>query len=103
MTVEKRWRVLAWGGVAVTLLMVLYTLAGFYLAPRLIRSQAIAWAQTNIDKKLGLGEIRFNPLTFTLDIDDIEIPEGAQPMVAVGHLHVGFSILSVFQHAYYVR
>jgi hypothetical protein len=103
MTVGKRWRVWAWSGFAVVLLAVIYTLAGFYLAPRIIRSQAIAWVQTNLDRKLGLGEIRFNPLAFTLDIDDIEIPEGAQPMVAIGHLRVGFSILSLFQHAYYFR
>jgi len=103
MAVGKRWRVWAWSGLAITLLMAFYTLAGFYLVPRLIRSQAIAWAQTNLDKKLGLGEIRFNPFTFTLDIDDIDIPEDAHPMVAVGHLRVGFSILSVFQHAYFVR
>ena len=103
MTGGKRWRVWAWSGFAVALLTVFYTLAGFYLAPRLIRSQAIAWAQTNLDKKLGLGEIRFNPFAFTLDIDDIEIPEGAQPMVAIGHMRVGFSILSLFQHAYYFR
>jgi len=101
MAVWKRWRIWVWSGFAIALLAVSYTLAGFYLAPRLIRSQATAWAQTNLDKKLDLGEIRFNPFTFTLDIDDIEIPEGAHPMVAVGHLRVGFSILSLFQHAYY--
>jgi uncharacterized protein involved in outer membrane biogenesis len=103
MTGGKRWRVWAWSGFAFALLTVFYTLAGFYLAPRLIRSQATAWAQTNLDKKLGLGEIRFNPFTFTLDIDDIEMPEGGLPMVAVGHLRVSFSIFSLFQHAYFFR
>jgi len=100
MTVGKRWRILAWSVLAFALLIGLYALAGFYLAPRLIRSQAIAWTQTNLDKKLGLGQVRFNPFTFTLDIDDIEIPEDAHPMVTVGHLRVGFSVLSVFKHAY---
>ena len=99
----KRWRIWAWSGIAIALLAAVYTLAGFYLAPRLIRSQAIGWVQANLDKKLALGAIRFNPFTFTLDINDIELPEGADRMVALGHLRVGFSIFSVFQHAYYIR
>ncbi|MEO8896663.1 MAG: DUF748 domain-containing protein, partial [Rhizomicrobium sp.] len=56
--------------------------------------------QTNLGKPLALGEIKFDPLRFTLDISDIAIPEARAPLVAVGHLRIGFSILSVFQSAY---
>jgi hypothetical protein len=69
----------------------------------LIRSQAQSWVKTNLEKSLALGEIKFNPLTFTLDVSDIAIPQGPQPMVAIGHLRVSFSVLSLFQHAYYFR
>lgn len=100
-----RWRPgkWAWGGLVLALLAICYVLAGFYLAPGLIRSQAQAWVKTNLEKPLALGEIKFNPLTFTLDVSDIAIPQGPQPMVAVGHLRVSFSILSLFQDAYYFR
>lgn len=77
-----------------------YLLAGYFLAPRLIRSQAVAWVDTNLGKTLALGEIKFDPLRFTVDVSDIAIQDAQQPMVAVGHLKVGFSILSLFQHAY---
>ncbi len=102
---EQRWRPgkWVWGGLVLVLLAVSYILAGFYLAPRLIRSQATAWVKTNLDKPLALGKIKFNPLTFTLDVSDLAIPGGAAPMVAIGHLRIGFSILSLFQHAYYFR
>lgn len=68
--------------------------------PGLVRSQAAAWVKTNLDKQIALGEIRFNPLTFTLDVNDIAIPAGSEPLVAAGHLRVSFSILSLFQSAW---
>jgi uncharacterized protein involved in outer membrane biogenesis len=103
--VGKRWRPgkWTWGGLVLVLLVVSYIVAGFYLAPRLIRSEATAWVKTNLNKPLALGEIKFNPLTFTLDVSDLAIPADAKPILSIGHLRVGFSILSLFQHAYYFR
>ena len=93
----------AWGGFALVLLAILYVLAGYTLAPGLVRSQAQSWVKTNIGKDLALGEIKFNPFTFTLDVSDIALPAGPQPMVAAGHLRVSFSIWSLFQEAYHFR
>lgn len=93
-----RW--LIWSGLAAVTLFGAYLLAGFYLVPGLVRSQATAWVKTNLDKPIALGAIKFNPLTFVLDVNDIAIPDGQKPLVAVGHLRVGFSILSLFQSAY---
>lgn len=102
---KARWRPgkWAWGGFALALLAILYVLAGYTLVPGLVRSQAQSWVKTNIGKDLALGEIKFNPFTFTLDVSDIALPAGPQPMVAAGHLRVSFSILSLFQEAYYFR
>lgn len=77
-----------------------YLLAGFYLAPRLIRSEATDWVKTNLHKSIAIGEIKVNPFSFKADISDIAIPAGATPMVAVGHLRLGFSPLSLFQDAW---
>jgi uncharacterized protein involved in outer membrane biogenesis len=85
---------------ALALLFCAYLIAGFYLVPGLIRSEATAWVKTNLGKPIAIGEIRFNPLGFKLDISDIAIPDTTRPMVAVGHFHLDFSILSVFQHAW---
>ncbi len=97
-----RWRIprlWPWVLAALILLFAAYTLAGFYLVTGLVRSQATSWVKTNLDKPIALGEIKFNPLTFTLDIDAIALPDAQSPMGAVGHLRVGFSILSLFQSA----
>jgi hypothetical protein len=98
-----RWRIpglLRWAALSLVLLFAAYLAAGFYLVPGLVRSQATSWVRTNIDKPIGLGEIEFNPLTFKLDIDDIALPAGQRPMLAVKHLRVGFSVLSLLQSAY---
>jgi hypothetical protein len=89
-----------WTGVLLVALFAAYLLAGFTLVPSLVRSEATSWVKTNLDKPIALGRIRFNPLTITLDIDDIALPDAQTPMVAVGHVRVGFSILSLFQSAY---
>ena len=95
--VARRW---VWGAVALALLAGGYLWAGFTLVPGLIRSQATGWVKINLNKPIALGEIRFNPIHFTVDVSDIAIPDSRQPMVAAGHLRLDFSILSLFQHAY---
>jgi hypothetical protein len=85
---------------AIALLFGAYLLAGFYLAPRLIRDQATQWVKLNLNKPLAIGEIKVNPLSFKVDISDIAIPGPDRPMVALGHLRLGFSLLSLFQDAW---
>ena len=97
----KHWKAWALG---CALLFGTYLLAGFYWAPRLIRSEATDWVRTNLNKSIAIGEIKVNPLSFKVDISDIAIPaearSGNSPMVAVGHLRLGFSPLSLFQDAW---
>ncbi|WP_242919242.1 DUF748 domain-containing protein [Caulobacter sp. CCUG 60055] len=88
-------------GLVVAGLFGAYTLAGFYLVPKLVRSQAQGWVRTNLDKSLAIGEVRFNPFRFTLDIGDLALPESGRPMVAVGHLHVRFAPLWLLRGVYH--
>jgi len=85
------------------LLVAAYLLAGYYLAPRVIRAQASGWAKSTLHKPLTLGEIRFDPLHITLDIDHIALGEPARPMVALDHLRLRFAPLSVFQGAWRLK
>lgn len=94
---RRRW--LLWAAIAL-LLFGAYLLGGFYFAPQLIRSQATQWVKTNLNKSIAIGEIKVNPLSFKVDISDIAIPEPARPMVAVGHVRLGFALLSLFQDAW---
>jgi hypothetical protein len=60
-----------------------------------LRSQAVV-GPDRLHKRLALGEIRFDPLRFTLDIDSIAVDDPTHPMVALGHLHLKMAPLSVF-------
>jgi hypothetical protein len=62
------------------LLFILYTLAGFVVAPRIVRNLLI----DNIQKSLGVtpavGDVKVNPLLLRLEVRDFSLPaaSGAQ-------------------------
>lgn len=89
-----------WAGAVVLLLAGAYLLAGYYAVPRLLRNAADSWAQETLKKPIRIGEIKFDPIRFTLDVQDLAIPEGARPMLAAGGIHVHFSILSLLRGPY---
>ena len=70
----------------------------------ILNSLSFGSYQTPSENTIAIGEIKVNPLTFKVDISDIAIPATASPkespMVAVGHLRLGFSPLSLLQEAY---
>ena len=61
-------------GVVLALLL-LYTLAGFLLVPRLARNAAIDYVQRDLHRHLTIGEVRFNPFTFTVQIRQLALTE----------------------------
>lgn len=81
----------------------LYALAGFWLAPKLIRAQATDYVRTEMGKELRLGEIRSNPFTFELHIRDAAIVDGQQPLLSFRHLYVDFQAASLWKGAYTFR
>ncbi|EGD57774.1 hypothetical protein Y88_3100 [Novosphingobium nitrogenifigens DSM 19370] len=96
---RRKW----WIAPAVLILLVLgYLAAGYWLVPRVLRSQAVGWTHDRLHKRLALGEIRFDPLRFTLDIDSIAVDDPTHPMVALGHLHLKMAPLSVFEKAWHL-
>ena len=47
--------------IALSIIVVLYTLAGFFLVPRIARSNIESYVTQMLHRKISLGEIRFNP------------------------------------------
>lgn len=92
------------------LLFGLYTAGGFWGVPRLIHSQAPKYVHDELGKDLRLGEVRFNPFLFELDMRDIAIAEPGSPrsrhpqtMVALKHLHADFQVSSLWKRGYVFR
>jgi hypothetical protein len=48
----------------VVVLALAYTLAGFFLAPRPIKTQAPRYVREQLKRRLEIGEVRVNPLLF---------------------------------------
>jgi hypothetical protein len=81
-------------------LFLAYLAAGYWLAPRLIRSSAQDWVATKLQHKtLALGDIHFNPFNLTLDMANIAVADTrapAEPLVSVRHLGVNISARTLF-------
>jgi hypothetical protein len=86
---------------AIVLLAGLYALAGFVLAPRILRSALMQ----DIPKTLGLtptvGEIRVNPFLLELEIKNLSLaaPSG-EKLIGFGRLFVDFELSSIWHLAY---
>src|SRR6185312_8290115 len=82
----------------VVLLVVLYAVAGFWAVPHFLRTGLTGFVSTHYKRQLTLGEIRFNPFTFKLDVSDFSLPDSdGQPMLAFGALHVDLEVKSLFK------
>jgi hypothetical protein len=96
-TRKKAFRISA----AVALVVVLYALAGFLLAPRLLRSALME----DIPKTLGatpqVGEIHINPFLFRVEIRNFSLaaPDG-EKLLGFGRLFVDFDLSSIWHRAY---
>lgn len=81
-------------------LFTLYTLAGFFLAPWLITKYAPPYAARQLDLQLMPGQIKINPLLFTVEITDFSLKEKGQPIFALKRFFVDFELESLFSRAW---
>jgi len=86
--------------VAIALALVgLYALLGFYAAPKLIRSKAIAFVHEQYGRDLAVGEIRVNPFRLQLEIKDLALPDADKhPMLGFKRFFIGFELWSSISH-----
>lgn len=80
--------------------LLLLLLAGLWwgaksLVPGWVRGAAGDWTQEELGLDLALGEIHFDPLRLSLDLQDIALPAG-KPMVAARRVHLDLSARSLF-------
>ena len=81
--------------------LLLYALAGFYLAPYLLERHLPRYAQDQLGSQATVGDVRINPFRLTLEAKDfrLEYPPG-QPIVAFDRLLVDFQLSSLFRRAW---
>ena len=91
-------RLLLWVALPALVLVLLYTVLGFYVVPRLLRSGVHDFVSKNYHREVALGEIRFNPYTLRLDVRDFSLPDAdGKPMLAFQHLLVDLTVASIWR------
>ena len=79
-------------------LVAIYAAAGFLWAPRLIRSQAEEFVSENYGRKVDIGEIRFNPFTFELNVGRFVLPDAdGKPGLSFDSLRVNLELSSLWR------
>jgi len=82
-------------------LMITYTLAGFFLAPYLIKRQATRFARESLKCLVVMEEVRVNPYALTLDIRGFDLKErDGSPLLAFKAFFINFEISSLWHWAW---
>jgi hypothetical protein len=81
--------------------LLLYALAGFGLAPYLLKRYVPTYAQEQLGTRATIADVRFNPFLLRLEVKGLrlEYPPG-QPLVGVGRLLADFQLSSLFRRAW---
>ncbi|HWI15245.1 MAG TPA: DUF748 domain-containing protein, partial [Burkholderiales bacterium] len=83
------------GLIVLAALVVLYTLAGFLLAPYIAERELTRYAQ-DIGRQAIAAEIRFNPFTYTLEAKSVTLKESdGRPIGTVERVYADFDFVSL--------
>jgi len=84
--------------------IVVYTLAGFLLAPWLIQRQIVSFGDTRLNRPLTVERVSVNPYSLTLTLEGLELDEtDGKPIASLGQLFVNFQASSLFHWAWTFR
>jgi hypothetical protein len=84
--------------IALAAVLVAYTVFGFWLVPRLVRSNLVGFASEQYNRQASVGEIRFNPFNLRLELRDFSLPDADRaPLLAFKRLLLDFDISSVWR------
>jgi uncharacterized protein involved in outer membrane biogenesis len=84
--------------------IVVYALAGFFLAPWLVKKNAIESVRQIYDAELRIEEVAINPFVLSLRIDGLELDSpDEQAFVRIEQILVNFQLSSLFRWAWTFR
>ncbi len=90
-------RRLIWAGV----LLLLYTLIGFFVLPAVIKSQMLQRLPALTKREVAVEQVKLNPYTLSLTIRGFSLTEpGGAKCVSFSELYVNFQFSSMFQRAW---
>ncbi len=85
-------------------MLLLYALFGFFAVPALITKYGIENIERITERPVRMGEVRFNPFTFDLEIYDFELDDSdGTALASFEELHLDFQLSSLFRWAWSFR
>src|SRR6267154_1732146 len=82
-------------------LLLTYTLLGFFWVPTLAREAATNYVSTTLHRQLTIGDIKFNPFTLTARASNIKLTEADGALIAsINELLVNAELSSLLHRAY---
>jgi uncharacterized protein involved in outer membrane biogenesis len=83
------------------ILILVYSLLGFFAVPPLLRNYLQNHAVAMLGRPLTLGQVRFNPFTLNLQVEKLHLPDpdGRAPFVDIDQLRINASWSSLFRLA----
>ena len=82
-------------------LILLYTLAGFFLAPYLVKHQLTKFVQDDLHRQLTIDQVRFNPYTLRMEVEGLSLMEGnGDSLLGFHRLVVDFEVSRLWEWAW---
>ncbi len=81
--------------------LLIYTLMGFFLLPYVLKRQLKQYVQEDLNRKVQIADIRFNPYIMTLDISGLNLKEAdGEPLLGFERFFADFELKSLFRWAW---
>lgn len=95
-----RTRIARWAAIAAAI-VALYALAGFVIAPRIIRNALLKDIPQAMDVTPSVGNVHINPFLFQVEVDDFALAgKGGEKLLGFGRLFIDFQLSSIWHRAY---
>ena len=92
---------LFWAAAVPLVLVALYALLGFKVAPGIVRDQARAFVREHYARELAIGEVRIQPFKLQAEVRDLALPDAdGKPMLGFERLFVDFELASLWNRAF---
>ena len=80
------------------LLLGIYAIAGFWIAPRVITSQLLKRLPPRTHREVSVGRIQVNPFRLTLTVSNLNLTEpGGQPFASLDRFHADLEAASLWR------
>ena len=85
----------------IAVLLAVYAIAGFIVAPKLVRSALLKDIPENLDATPAVGAIRINPFLLQVTVDEFLLTgRGGEKLLGFERLFVDFELSSIWHRAY---